>query len=80
MCRNTLCFWMDPGTQPGKAELLPLRIVLSLTGSDADEKKVKECTSASLRCIPFEQPQDLPRKCLMTGQEASEVAIFAKAY
>jgi prolyl-tRNA synthetase len=48
-------------------------------GSDDDEMKVKEETSATLRCIPFDQP-DHNGKCLMTGQGAKEVAIFAKAY
>jgi prolyl-tRNA synthetase len=48
-------------------------------GSDADETRVKEETSATLRCFPFEQPPNVGA-CLMTGQPASEVAIFAKAY
>ena len=49
-------------------------------GSDDDERKVKEDTSATLRCIPFDQPSDLPRPCFLTGREATEVAVFAKAY
>ena len=48
-------------------------------GSDADETLVKEETQATLRCIPFEQPQG-PQTCFMTGQPAKEVAIFAKSY
>ncbi|KAI3720705.1 hypothetical protein L2E82_31697 [Cichorium intybus] len=48
-------------------------------GSDEDELKVKEETGATIRCFPFEQPQG-PKKCLMTGTPADEVAIFAKSY
>lgn len=48
-------------------------------GSDDDERRVKEETGATLRCFPFEQPGE-PGTCLMTGREANEVAIFAKAY
>lgn len=47
--------------------------------SDADEAKVKEETGATLRCFPFEQPAG-EKKCLMTGAQAKEVAIFAKSY
>jgi len=40
---------------------------------------VKEETGATIRCFPFEQPQGIKR-CLMTGDPAEEVAIFAKSY
>ena len=49
------------------------------SGSDAEEKRIKEETQATLRCYPFEQPAG-PHKCFMTGQPAAEVAIFAKSY
>ncbi len=48
-------------------------------GSDDDEKAVKEATSATLRCFPFDQPASVG-KCLYTATQAVEVAIFAKAY
>ena len=48
-------------------------------GSDAQETQVKEETQATLRCFPFAQPAHSGR-CLMTGEPAAEVAIFAKAY
>lgn len=48
-------------------------------GSDDDERKVKEETSATLRCIPFQQPEGAGT-CFFTGKPAREVAIFAKAY
>ncbi|XP_022945172.1 proline--tRNA ligase, chloroplastic/mitochondrial [Cucurbita moschata] len=49
------------------------------SASDKDELKVKEETGATIRCFPFEQPQG-PKTCLMTGNAAEEVAIFAKSY
>ena len=48
-------------------------------GSDDQERQVKEETSATLRCFPFEQPQH-SGVCFLTGQPAAEVALFAKAY
>ena len=48
-------------------------------GSDEDEKRVKEETTATLRCIPFDQPASVG-PCFLTGTPAEEVAIFAKAY
>ena len=48
-------------------------------GSDDDERRVKEETSATLRCFPFDQPAH-SGTCFMTGAPAAEVAIFAKAY
>ncbi|XP_073123990.1 proline--tRNA ligase, chloroplastic/mitochondrial [Henckelia pumila] len=49
------------------------------SASDKDEQKVKEETGATIRCFPFEQPKGA-KKCLMTGNPADEVAIFAKSY
>ncbi|CAN6580864.1 unnamed protein product [Malus baccata var. baccata] len=49
------------------------------SASNEDELKVKEETGATIRCFPFEQPQDI-KTCLMTGNPAEEVAIFAKSY
>ena len=49
-------------------------------GSDEDETRVKQETMATLRCIPFNQPKEKLGPCFMTGKDAKEVAIFAKAY
>ncbi|KAL0403165.1 UNVERIFIED_CONTAM: Proline--tRNA ligase, chloroplastic/mitochondrial [Sesamum radiatum] len=49
------------------------------SASDEEELKVKEETGATIRCFPFEQPQGT-KKCLMTGNPADEVALFAKSY
>ncbi len=51
----------------------------SRPGSDAAETQVKEETSATLRCIPFDQPGGGGR-CLFSGEPATEVAVFAKSY
>ncbi|MCL7041746.1 hypothetical protein MKW94_015637 [Papaver nudicaule] len=49
------------------------------SASDEEELRVKNETSATIRCFPFEQPQGT-KTCLMTGNPAEEVAIFAKSY
>ncbi|MBV8206622.1 MAG: proline--tRNA ligase [Acidobacteria bacterium] len=48
-------------------------------GSRDDEERIQEETKATIRCIPLEQPGG-KGKCFYTGEEASQVAIFAKAY
>ncbi|KAI9396112.1 hypothetical protein POPTR_004G078932v4 [Populus trichocarpa] len=46
------------------------------SASDADEKRVKQETGATIRCFPFKQPQGT-KTCLMNGgKPAEEVAIF----
>lgn len=49
------------------------------SGSDDDERRIKDETGATLRCFPFEQPAG-PQRCFMTGAAAQEVAIFARSY
>ncbi len=49
-------------------------------GSNEDEAKIKDELSATLRCIPFEQPEAAGGTCFMTGKKAEKVALFAKAY
>lgn len=49
------------------------------SASDSDEQRVKEETGATIRCFPFEQTLG-SKTCLMTGNPAEEVAIFAKSY
>ncbi len=48
-------------------------------GSDDDERRVKDETGATIRCFPFDQP-DGSGQCLMSGQPAQQVALFARAY
>lgn len=48
-------------------------------GTDDEEKRIKDETGATIRCFPFEQPGGTGR-CLMSGKEAAQVALFAHAY
>jgi prolyl-tRNA synthetase len=48
-------------------------------GSRECEDKIKEETKATTRCIPFDQPGGTGH-CVVCGNEAQEVAIFARAY
>ena len=48
-------------------------------GLESTELKIKEETSATIRCIPFdEETKNL--KCILTGAPAKHEVIFAKAY
>ena len=47
--------------------------------SDADEKKIKEETGATLRCYPFEG-MDESGTCFYDGKSKGRIALFAKAY
>lgn len=48
-------------------------------GGIACEEKVKADTKATTRCIPFDQPGNCG-KCVVCGNPAEEVVIFARAY
>ena len=48
-------------------------------GSNEDELQVKDDTGATLRCFPLEQPGG-SGTCVYTGNDADQVALFAKAY
>lgn len=49
-------------------------------GDDADEAWVKEQAGAvTIRAFPFDQPTT-PGRCIRTGQETTQVAVFARAY
>jgi len=48
-------------------------------GGSEDEAAIQEAHGATIRCLPFEQP-DAPGKCFYTGKETSTVALFARAY
>ncbi len=48
-------------------------------GSGECEAKVKEETRATTRCIPLQQPGGTGR-CVVCGAEASQQAVFARAY
>ena len=46
---------------------------------DDAERRVKEETGATLRCLPFDQPGEAG-KCFYSDEDAKRVALFAKAY
>lgn len=48
-------------------------------GSRADEERVQTETKATIRVIPFDQP-DKPGKCILTGKETTQQVLFARAY
>lgn len=49
------------------------------SGDAEDEARIKEETKATIRCIPFEQPEN-PGKCIISGKDAKYQVIYAKAY
>jgi prolyl-tRNA synthetase len=48
-------------------------------GTTADEAKVKDETKATIRVIPFDQPQE-EGKCMLTGKPTKTKVIFGRAY
>jgi prolyl-tRNA synthetase len=48
-------------------------------GSREDEQRIQDETRATIRCLPLDQP-DVPGKCILTGKETTQQAIFARAY
>ncbi|TFJ92342.1 proline--tRNA ligase [Lentibacillus salicampi] len=48
-------------------------------GDEACEEKIKEETSATSRCIPFEQ-EKVSDTCVCCGREAKEMVYWARAY
>jgi len=48
-------------------------------GSRDCEAKVKEETTATIRCIPFDEPGGAG-KCVVCGADAQKKAVFARAY
>jgi prolyl-tRNA synthetase len=48
-------------------------------GTSECEEKIKDDTKATIRCIPFDQP-DNPGKCIACGQTAQSQVVLAKAY
>ncbi|MEM7571355.1 MAG: proline--tRNA ligase [Bacteroidota bacterium] len=48
-------------------------------GTTETEKKIKELTKATIRCIPLDsQPE--AGKCILTGEPSKQRVLFAKAY
>ena len=48
-------------------------------GTTETERKIKEITKATIRCIPLNNPQE-NGKCIMTGNPSFQKVLFAKSY
>ena len=48
-------------------------------GTTETEKKIKELTKATIRCIPLDNEQE-EGACVLTGKPSKERVLFAKAY
>ena len=48
-------------------------------GTGDDEMRIQEETRATVRVLPFDQPEE-PGVCFYTGKPATRVAIFARSY
>ncbi|CAA9240033.1 MAG: Prolyl-tRNA synthetase, archaeal/eukaryal type [uncultured Chloroflexia bacterium] len=48
-------------------------------GDDDDEARVKEETRATVRVIPFDQPED-EGVCILTGRRTKRQVVFARSY
>jgi prolyl-tRNA synthetase len=48
-------------------------------GTTQDEQRIQDELKATIRVIPFDQP-DTPGHCILTGKETLQQVIFARAY
>jgi prolyl-tRNA synthetase len=48
-------------------------------GTTETELKIKEETKATIRCIPFDAPEE-DGKCIVTGKPSNKRVLFAKSY
>jgi len=48
-------------------------------GTAETEEKIKEETKATIRCIPFDSPEE-DGKCILTGKPSKRRVLFARAY
>ncbi|NLN30254.1 MAG: proline--tRNA ligase [Bacteroidales bacterium] len=48
-------------------------------GSPATEEKIKEETKATIRCIPFDSPEE-EGKCIYSGKPSVKRVLFSRAY
>jgi prolyl-tRNA synthetase len=70
----------DPGNYAEFGEVVSAGFAHSWWCGDVDcEAQIKEDTKATVRCIPLEQEPG-KGKCIHCGKEASERAIFGRAY
>jgi prolyl-tRNA synthetase len=48
-------------------------------GTPETEKKIKEETKATIRCIPLEGEKE-PGQCVLTGRPSAQRVVFAQSY
>ncbi len=48
-------------------------------GTPETEEKIKDETKATIRCIPFDQPEQAG-VCVYSGKPSTKMVLFAKAY
>jgi prolyl-tRNA synthetase len=48
-------------------------------GEESCEAKIKEDLTVTIRCIPFDAPQE-PGPCICCGKPSTQRVVFAKAY
>ena len=48
-------------------------------GTSETEERIKEETRATIRCIPFDTPEE-NGKCILTGKPSNRRVLFARAY
>ena len=48
-------------------------------GTRETEDRIQKETQATIRCLPFDRPQEAG-VCMVTGQPSARRAVFAKAY
>ena len=63
---------LDPG---GKGHFL----LVHWDGTPETEKKIKDETKATIRCIPLHGDKE-PGRCVLTGKPSAQRVVFAQAY
>jgi prolyl-tRNA synthetase len=48
-------------------------------GTVETEEKIKEETKATIRCIPFDSPEETG-KCIYSGKPSNRRVLFARSY
>ena len=52
----------------------------SWCGSEECEARVKDESSATIRCLPLEEQPERSNTCICCGRDASHSAVWAQAY
>ena len=55
-------------------------VTTSWCGSAECEARVKQESSATIRCLPLAEPQEPAGTCICCGRDAAYSAVWAQAY